>query len=361
MNATKLIVNLLERSYPIYIGKNIFSESVIRSYVVGQQVLIVTNETVAPLYLDAVRANFQDLQCDELILPDGEIYKTLETVNSIFDALVKHKHIRSTTLVALGGGVIGDMTGFAAACYQRGVNFIQLPTTLLSQVDASVGGKTGVNHPLAKNMIGAFHQPKAVFIDLETLYTLPDREYHCGLAEIIKAALISDSVFFEWLEDHIVQLMARENTALQYAIEQACAIKVKIVVADEKEANVRALLNLGHTFGHAIEQVTHYSEWLHGEAVAIGMVLAAQYSAAIGLIDNKIVMRIKNILTKAKLPIRFPNSIAIEQMIACMDSDKKKDNKGVRLVLLKEIGQAVLSQQVDPSILEETLMENQQS
>ncbi len=361
MTATKLIVNLPERSYPIYIGSNIFSESFLRPYVVGQQVLIVTNETVAPLYLDKVRGNFKDLQCDQIVLPDGERYKTLETVSTIFDALIEKKHIRSTTLVALGGGVVGDMTGFAAACYQRGVNFIQLPTTLLSQVDASVGGKTGVNHPLAKNMIGAFHQPKAVFIDLETLQTLPSREYQAGLAEIIKAALILDSEFFEWLEEHIPQLMARDKSVLQYAIEQACAIKVKIVVADEKEANVRALLNFGHTFGHAIEQVTHYSEWLHGEAVAIGIVLAAQYSASIGLIDNKIVTRIKNILTSAKLPIRFPNSIAIKQMIACMDSDKKKDNEGVRLVLLKEIGQAVLSQQVDPSILEETLKQNQQS
>lgn len=360
MTTIRLMVNLPGRSYPIYIGNNIFSKSIIRPYVVGQQVLIVTNETVAPLYLGKVRVNFKDIQCDELILPDGEIYKTLETVSDILDALVKNKHIRSTTLIALGGGVIGDMSGFAAACYQRGVNFIQLPTTLLSQVDASVGGKTGVNHPLAKNMIGAFHQPQAVFIDLDTLQTLPDREYHAGLAEVIKAALISDSVFFGWLEEHILQLMARDNKALQYAIEQACAIKVKIVVADEKEANIRALLNLGHTFGHAIEQVTHYSEWLHGEAVAIGIVLAAEYSAAIGLVDNKIVTRIKNILTKAKLPIRFPNSIAIKQMIACMDSDKKKNNKGVRLVLLKEIGQAVLSQQVDPSILEETLKESQQ-
>lgn len=356
----KLVVNLPGKPYPIFIGQNILTQNLLKDYVVGGQVLIVTNNTIAPLFLSIVRDNFKELYCDELILPDGEIYKNLETVSLIFDRLIQNKHLRTTTLIALGGGVIGDMTGFAAACYQRGVHFIQAPTTLLSQVDASVGGKTAVNHPLAKNMIGAFHQPQAVFIDTNTLKSLPDREYRAGLAEIIKAALIDDEQFFVWLEQNISQLLIREANVVQYAIQQACEIKIKIVVADEKEANVRALLNLGHTFGHALEQITGFNEWLHGEAVAIGMILAAKYSARIGLISDKVVERIKNILTMAKLPIRFPHSISTKEMIVCMESDKKKDINGLKLVLLKAIGHAVLSQQIDSNILEDIIRENQQ-
>lgn len=356
---TKLMVNLQERSYPIYIGEHLFDQQLLPNYVLGNQVLVVTNEKIAPLYLDHVKRHFQNMQCDQIILPDGESHKTLATVNLIFDVLVQKKHLRSTTLVALGGGVVGDMTGFAAACYQRGVNFIQIPTTLLSQVDASVGGKTAVNHPLAKNMIGAFYQPKAVFIDVATLQTLDDREFRCGLAEIIKAALICDLEFFIWLEENLSKLLAREVPAITHAIKQACAIKIKIVTEDEREANIRALLNLGHTFGHALEQLTGYGVWLHGEAVAIGLVLAAEYSARIGWLDNESVARIKNLLTKAQLPIRLPNSIDAKDLLEGMESDKKKDTEGLKLVLLKGIGQAVLSQKVDPEILAETILENQ--
>lgn len=355
----KLTVQLGEKSYPVFIGNNILSQSLITSFVKGEQVLVVTNDVVAPLYLQDIKSQFKHLQCDEIILPDGEQYKTLDTTKRIFDTLISKKHLRSTTLIALGGGVIGDITGFAAACYQRGVNFIQLPTTLLAQVDSSVGGKTGVNHPLAKNMIGAFHQPQAVFIDIATLQTLPDREYCSGLAEVIKAGLIQDSDFFDWLESHLAELLAREPDAVISAIQKSVEIKIKLVVADEREANVRALLNLGHTFGHAIEQLTGYSKFLHGEAVSIGMVLAAQYAYDLQWLDKKSIDRIKNILTMAKLPIRLPNSIAVKQMIACMHSDKKKDIVGLRLVLLKGIGQAELTQQVDPTLLEKVIIENQ--
>lgn len=355
----KLIVNLQERSYPIYIGEDILSKDLVRPYVAGHQVLIVSNSEVASIYLKQIKHIFRKFQVDEVIIPEGEIFKTLETTHLIYDCLINNKHLRSTTLVALGGGVVGDITGFVAACYQRGVNFIQIPTTLLAQVDASVGGKTGVNHPLGKNMIGAFHQPKAVFIDLCTLDTLPEREYLSGLAEVVKAALIQDREFFCWLEQHIPQLLIRERNALSHVIEQACAIKIKIVVADERDTNVRALLNYGHTFAHALEQITGYEQWLHGEAVAVGMVLAAQYAESIGWLDNKAVSRIKNILTMMKLPIRLPNSIAVMQMIACMGSDKKKDIVGIRLVLLKDIGQAVLSQQIDHHTLEKILTSNQ--
>lgn len=354
----KLSVNLGERSYPIYVGENLLSQAVLRPYIKGEQVLIITNTVLAPLYLDKVCALFSDIQCDQLILPNGEVTKTLRTVEQIFNTLIERKHRRTTTLIALGGGVIGDMTGFAAACYQRGVNFIQIPTTLLAQVDASVGGKTAVNHPQAKNMIGAFHQPKAVVIDTSTLSTLPEREYASGLAEIIKAALIDDAEFFFWLEEHLPNLLKRDAAALNYAIMQACAIKIKIVAEDEKETGLRALLNLGHTFGHAIEQITGYQQWLHGEAVAIGLLMAARHSAQIGWLDHKKVDRIKKILTMANLPIRLPNDISVKQMIACMDTDKKKDSAGIKLVLLKDIGQAVLSQQIDLPILERVITES---
>ncbi len=261
-------------------------------------------------------------------------------------------------MIALGGGVIGDMTGFAAACYQRGANFIQVPTSLLGQVDASVGGKTGVNHPRAKNLIGAFYQPKAVLIDTSTLQTLPQREFCSGMSEIIKAALICDEEFFCWLEERVISLLEKEGNMITHAIKEACHIKAKIVMQDEREANIRALLNLGHTFGHALEQYLNYSDWLHGEAVAVGLVLAAEYSKRIGWLDEKSVLRIKNILTMANLPTKLPSSISVSKLIESMSSDKKKDTSKLKLVLLKGIGQAVLSTQVDLKILEATISEN---
>lgn len=355
---TKLQVHLEDRTYPIYIGEDLLARDLIKHHISGQQVFIVTNTTVAPLYLEKLKVHFHELQCDQIILPDGEVYKTLETVSLIFDALISKKHRRNTTLIALGGGVVGDMTGFAAACYQRGVDFIQVPTTLLSQVDAAIGGKTAVNHPKGKNMIGAFHQPRAVLIDIATLRTLSDREFSCGLAEIIKAALICDEDFFGWLEDHLPQMLSKDQHALIHAIKAACAIKAKIVASDERDANIRALLNLGHTFAHALERRFSFKEWLHGEAVAMGLVLATDYSRRIGWVDDKTLDRVKNILTIAKLPIRLPNSVATKQLVECMNMDKKKDTSDLKLVLLKEIGRAVVSAQVDQAILEATITEN---
>ena len=282
---TKTItIDLGERSYPIYIGENIASDGALfAKHIVSRQTLVVSNETVAALYLEPITKALRNYQCDVLLLPDGEQYKNLTVLNKIFDMLLEKKHQRSTTLLALGGGVICDMTGFAAACYQRGVAFIQIPTTLLAQVDASIGGKTAVNHSLGKNMIGAFHQPRCVIVDINTLQSLPDREYRAGVAEIIKAALICDAEFFVWLEQNSAKILAKDKVALVYAIARACEIKASIVAADETETEgVRALLNLGHTFGHAIEQVFGYGQWLHGEAVAMGLVLAADLSVALG-------------------------------------------------------------------------------
>ena len=278
----KLDVSLAERSYPIYIDRGLLGQDLIRGHVRGNQVMVVTNETIAPLYLDAVTRGLGDLQCDTLILPDGEQHKTLATLERIFDALMAHRHSRTTTLVALGGGVIGDMVGFAAACYQRGVDFIQVPTTLLAQVDSSVGGKTAVNHPRGKNMIGAFHQPRAVVIDTAVLDTLPEREFAAGMAEVIKYGLIRDPEFFQWLLDNQAALAARDTAPVAEAILRSCRNKAEVVAADETEQGNRALLNLGHTFGHAMETFTGYRDWLHGEAVSAGMVMAARMSLELG-------------------------------------------------------------------------------
>lgn len=349
-----LKVDLADKSYPIYIGDDLLDNpGLLRRYIRSRQVLIVTNQAIADLYLEQVKKHLQDLQCDVVLLPEGEENKTLDSVNKIFDALVEGLHHRTTTLISLGGGVIGDMTGFAAACYQRGVEFIQIPTSLLAQVDASVGGKTGVNHPKAKNMIGAFHQPRAVLIDISTLSSLPDREYQSGLAEIIKAALIKDVEFFHWLETHLSKLLQKDAKSLMYAIEQACAIKVKIVVADEKERGERALLNYGHTFGHALEQIYDYKYFLHGEAVAIGMAMAADLSSHLGWLDQESVQRIKNVLTMAKLPIRLPNSLASSTLLDRMRLDKKADDTGLKLILLKSIGHAAMVSEIDAKLIDE--------
>ena len=354
-----LTVALGARSYPIYIGQNLLSNpQLVTPHVVAKQVLIVTNETVAPLYLDKVRTAYTQFDTDVVILPDGEAYKSLETVNRIFDQLLTRRYSRQATLVALGGGVIGDMTGFAAACYQRGVQFIQTPTTLLSQVDSSVGGKTGVNHALGKNMIGAFHQPRCVVIDTDTLATLDDRQFSAGLAEVIKYGLINDPEFFSWLEAHAAALLARDSNALAYAIARSCQDKAAIVAQDEHETSgTRALLNLGHTFGHAIETGSHYVGHLHGEAIAIGMCLAAQLSAHLGELPQQQVERIRNLLQQVHLPVHIPATISVEQMLALMQVDKKVQQGRVRLILLQGIGKSLLTDDYSAELLHKTLIE----
>ncbi len=339
-----LHVDLGDRSYPIYIGQGLLGQvELVRPLVVGRQVLIVTNDTIAPLYLEQARQLFQGFQVETVILPDGEQFKTLEVLNRVFDALLTRRFERRCTLVALGGGVIGDMTGFAAACYQRGVPFIQIPTTLLAQVDSSVGGKTGVNHPLGKNMIGAFHQPQGVLIDTDSLKTLDDRQLSAGLAEIIKYGLINDTEFFDWLEANMPRLLAREPDALVYAIERSCQDKAAVVAADERESGMRALLNLGHTFGHAIEAGTGYGTWLHGEAVGTGMLMAADLSHREGWISTDDVQRVEDIIDKAQLPTRAPAKMDFDHFMEYMAVDKKVAEGKLRLVLLKGIGDSVMT------------------
>jgi len=345
-----LHVELGERSYPIYIGRNLFREGELLSrHVTGRQVAIVSNETVAPLYGERVRLALpEDCLVSEIVLPDGEEYKTLDTLSVIFDRLLAEGHNRSTTLIAVGGGVVGDITGFAAACYQRGVNFIQVPTTLLSQVDSSVGGKTGVNHALGKNMIGAFYQPQAVLIDTDTLHTLPPRELSAGLAEVIKYGLICDEPFYRWLQEHMSQLQALEEGPLAEAIERSCSNKAAVVAEDEREGGLRAILNLGHTFGHAIETAQGYGSWLHGEAVAAGMVLALRLSASLGKIDPAEVDELRELLTRAGLPVEPPPDMAAADFLELMQRDKKVIDGRLRLVLLDAIGRAEIADSVDP-------------
>jgi 3-dehydroquinate synthase len=354
-NQATLSVDLGDRSYPIYIAQNLLGQTEIyRRHISSRQVLIVTNETVAPLYLDRVQQALTGFQVETVVLPDGEKYKSLQILNGIFDALLGHRFDRGCSLLALGGGVVGDMTGFAAACYQRGVKFVQLPTTLLSQVDSSVGGKTGVNHPLGKNMIGAFHQPQCVIVDIDTLNTLPDRELSAGLAEVIKYGLINDPGFFDWLEQNMDALLSRDADALIYAIEQSCKDKSAIVAADEKEAGQRALLNLGHTFGHAIETGMGYGVWLHGEGVGAGMCMAARLSQRLGWLAAPEVERIETLVSRAGLPTRPPD-ISTDKFLQLMAVDKKVLDGQLRLVLLMGIGKAILAQDFPPEALRETL------
>ena len=351
-----LVVELGERSYPIYIDAGLLARGdLLRNHIGGRQVMIVTNDTVAPLYLQMVQAAVAGLRCHTVVLPDGERYKTLEILNRIFDALLENQCDRRVTVIALGGGVVGDMAGFAAACYQRGVPFIQIPTTLLAQVDSSVGGKTGVNHPLGKNMIGAFHQPNCVLIDTSTLNTLPDRELSAGLAEVIKYGLIRDLAFLEWLEENMDALLRRDATVLAEAIERSCRNKAEVVAADERESGVRALLNLGHTFGHAIETGVGYGVWLHGEAVAAGMYMAAALSERLGWISAIDVARVEALIRSARLPVRAPADLAPERMLELMAVDKKAQEGMIRLVLLKAVGEAVLTADYDPVQLREIL------
>lgn len=340
-----LNVALAERSYPIHIGCGILSQAdLIMPHIKQKKAVVVTNTTVAPLYLEMLRSALEKggISILPVILPDGEQYKTWETLNLIFDALLGAKCERSTTLIALGGGVIGDMGGFAAACYQRGMPFIQVPTTLLSQVDSSVGGKTAINHPLGKNMIGAFYQPKLVLADLSTLDTLPDRELKAGLAEVIKYGLIRDPEFHDWLEANMEKLLARDKEALSYAVHRSCANKAEVVAADERESGERALLNLGHTFGHAIETGMGYGEWLHGEAVAVGTLIAADLSCRLGWIDGGDVARIERIFVRAGLPVTSP-ALGVDRYLELMSHDKKVQDGKMRLVLLRGIGKAVVS------------------
>ena len=339
-----LTVDLGERSYPIYIGAHLLGDrELLLRHIPGKNVLIVSNDIVAPLYLDQTRAMLSGKQVEACILPDGEEHKNLQTLNTIYDVLLTGKLDRNSTIVALGGGVIGDMAGFAAASYQRGIHLVQIPTTLLAQVDSSVGGKTAVNHPLGKNMIGAFYQPRAVIADTATLNTLADRELSAGIAEVIKYGLIRDLRFFDWLQDNMTKLLDREAEALAYAIEVSCRNKAEVVAADERESGQRALLNLGHTFGHAIEAGLGYGRWLHGEAVAAGMCMAAIMSQQLGWIGAEQVRQITDMIEQARLPVNAPNELSVERFIELMSVDKKVLDGVLRLVLLRDIGHAVVT------------------
>jgi 3-dehydroquinate synthase len=337
-----LQLDLGDRSYPIYIEAGLLRDPArLRGHIAGRQVLIVTNETVAPLYLATIRAALGSaFEVSVVVLPDGEEYKTLRVLERIFDTALGDGHNRSTTIVALGGGVVGDMAGFAAASYQRGVAFVQVPTTLLAQVDSSVGGKTAVNHPLGKNMIGAFYQPRAVLIDTDVLATLPDREYAAGLAEVVKYGLICDADFYGWLQDRSGALRERDPETLAVAIERSCAAKARIVAADEHEGGVRAILNLGHTFGHAIEAAQGYGNWLHGEAVAAGMVLAARFSQQRGWLSSTAVEDLISWLQEQALPVEPPPDMSLAAWLEPMRRDKKVVDGALRLVLLRGFGEA---------------------
>lgn len=355
-----LYVELGERRYPIFIGSNLNPQELLEPYIHGKQVMIVSNETVAPLYLDRYKAALENLgkTVATCILPDGEKYKNIEHLNLIFDALLEAGFNRDCTVLALGGGVIGDMAGFASACFQRGVYFIQVPTTLLSQVDSSVGGKTGINHPLGKNMIGAFQQPQVVLADMSQLSTLPDRELSAGLAEVIKYALLGDEEFLVWLEANMKGLIARDEQLLAEAVYRSCAHKARIVANDEKEQGERALLNLGHTFGHAIESYLGYGEWLHGEAVATGMVMAADLSHRMGWISLEDLERTKKIISRAQLPIVCPK-IPLDDFLAYMAHDKKVLNGQLRLVLLQQLGKAVITRDFDVELMQQAILAHQ--
>ena len=356
-----LHVELGDRRYPIFIGSHLNPQTLLEPYIHGHQVMIVTNETVKPLYLDHYVNSLEALgkKVKTCVLPDGEKYKNIENLNLIFDALLEAGFNRDCTVLALGGGVIGDMAGFASACFQRGVYFIQVPTTLLSQVDSSVGGKTGINHPLGKNMIGAFQQPQVVLADMAQLKTLPPRELSAGLAEVIKYALLGDENFLIWLEQNMEGLVAGDSELLAEAVYRSCAHKARIVANDEKEQGERALLNLGHTFGHAIESYLGYGVWLHGEAVATGMVMAADLSHRMGWITAQDLERTKNIIHRAHLPIKCPK-IPLDEFLAYMSHDKKVLNGQLRLVLMKQLGRAVITKEFDVDLMKQAILKNQE-
>lgn len=352
-----LTVGLGERSYPIHIGGGVLGQAeLLREHIPNKRVAIVSNTTVAPLYLASLQHTLQSIGVSsvDIILPDGEVYKNSDTLDLIYDALLANRCERSTPLIALGGGVVGDMTGYAAATYLRGVPFIQIPTTLLAQVDSSVGGKTGINHPLGKNMIGAFYQPRLVLADTATLGSLPDNELAAGIAEVIKYGLIRDLPFLQWLESNMERLLARDTDALQYAITHSCQNKAEVVAADERESGERALLNLGHTFGHAIESGMGYGNWLHGEAVAAGTIMAADLSRRMGWIAEQDLVRVRNLFARAGLPVVAPD-LGVDKYLDLMGLDKKVEGGKIRFVLLKEIGRAVVFGEVPPALLQQTL------
>lgn len=355
MSTQTLSIDLGSRSYPIHIGSGLIDQQGLLAGYVKDRAMVVTNSTIAPLYLDQTLASLGNTPCSSVILPDGESYKNLDELDRIFNALLSENFDRGCTLIALGGGVIGDMTGFAAASYQRGVDFIQIPTTLLAQVDSSVGGKTGVNHSLGKNMIGAFHQPVAVIADMSTLDTLDDRELRAGLAEVIKYGFIIDAEFFTWLEDNLDALLARDSVATAYAVKRSCEIKARVVEEDEREHGKRALLNLGHTFGHAIEAGLGYGEWLHGEAVGAGITMALDTSCRLGLIDEATRERGVTLIARCGLPVAPPPSMTPELFLKYMARDKKVTSGTVRLILLDAIGQSHVSADFDQNALHATL------
>lgn len=360
-------VGLGERSYPIYIGEGTLGEgALVGPHLNGAapQVLVVTNETVGPLYLDAVsgtlreggRASGAEPQVEAVVLRDGEEFKTMDELMKVWDAALGLQYGRKATIVALGGGVIGDMAGFAAAAYQRGVEFIQVPTTLLAMVDSSVGGKTGVNHPLGKNMLGAFHQPQVVIIDTDSLDTLADKEFFSGLSEVVKYGLIRDAPFLKWMEQNWDQVVSRDSEALAYAVKRSCENKAEIVAADEREGGVRATLNLGHTFGHAIETWTGYGSLLHGEAISIGMMMANDLSLRMGWIDSSVCERTEALLRRANLPLESPEGMTPEDYMRIMARDKKNVDAKLRLVLLKGgVGECVITEDFDSAALQATL------
>ena len=351
-----LNLDLGARSYPIHIGPDLLKQtSLFEPAIKGRQVFVVTNSTVAPLYLDTVLATLEQYDVQQLVLPDGEEHKTMASMETVIGTMLEHRYDRSACAVALGGGVIGDLVGFSAACYQRGIDFIQLPTTLLSQVDASVGGKTAVNHALGKNMIGAFHQPRAVIIDTNTLHTLPAREFAAGLAEIVKYGLIRDREFFDWLEENTDKLLGKDEAALSYAIERSCQNKAQVVAADERESGQRALLNLGHTFGHAIETGLGYGQWLHGEAVAAGMCVAADLSVRLGWLGRDSAGQIEHLLKHCNLPTRIPSQLTAETMLDLMKVDKKALAGVIRLILLRDIGEAIVTGDYDQALMMQSI------
>ena len=350
-----LQVSLAERSYPILIGPGLLSDAALLGrHLPASDLLLVSNTTVAPLYADQVRASLPDRRIVDVRLPDGEQYKTMEYVERVLDVLVANRYARDSIVLALGGGVVGDLAGFSAACYQRGIAFAQLPTTLLAQVDSSVGGKTGVNHPGGKNMIGAFHQPSVVYADTDTLRTLPPRELRAGLAEVVKYGLIFDLEFLEWIEANVERLLALDGDALAHAIHRSCELKADVVRRDERETGDRALLNLGHTFGHAIETVTGYTEWLHGEAVAAGMVVAADMSARMGMLSAADVKRVRELLARIGLPVE-PPKFGAQRALDCMRVDKKVKSGRIRLVLLEKLGAARFTADYGDDVLGNTL------
>jgi 3-dehydroquinate synthase len=351
----KVRIDLGPRSYPILIGSGLLDRpAVVAQAVAARDVLVVTNRTIGPLYLDALLRGLEGKRSGSVALEDGEQFKTLDTLSRVLDAMVAQRLNRDACIVALGGGVVGDVAGFAAACYQRGIDFVQVPTTLLAQVDSSVGGKTGVNHPGGKNLIGAFHQPRAVISDLATLATLPARELRAGLAEVVKYGLIDDADFLAWIESNVAPLLALDLDALTHAVRRSCEIKARIVASDEREQGQRALLNLGHTFGHAIENAMGYGQWLHGEAVGVGMLLAADLSSRLGWIATADVERVRTLLERIGLPTGAP-AIGAHRALELMGMDKKVLAGRIRLVLLRRLGEGVVSGDFPPAALEETL------